>query len=155
MTTQDTDRETRKTPKGVQRTEELVAALRRWQGIERQSVDQTTTLMERTTNPLIRQVMEIIRNDSIQHHRVQQFLIDSLTTSPVTLRPEDLAEIWDAVQAHIAAEAEAIELAETLRKGCPSFVQRELLDYLLADEKKHDVLLGQLEAFKKNLYPYA
>ena len=35
------------------------------------------TLMERTDNLLVRQVMEIIRNDSVQHHRVQQFIIDS------------------------------------------------------------------------------
>ena len=28
-------------------------------------------------------------------------------------------------------------------------------DYLLYDEQKHDKLLGELEKFKKNLYPYA
>jgi hypothetical protein len=34
-------------------------------------------------------------------------------------------------------------------------VQRYLLEYLLADEKKHDQLLEKLEAIKKDMYPYA
>jgi hypothetical protein len=28
------------------------------------------------------------------------------------------------------------------------------LEYLILDEEKHDHILGQLEDFKKNLYPY-
>ena len=47
--------------------------------IERKAIDSCAEIMEKTDNPLIRQIMEIIRNDSVQHHRVQQFIIDSLT----------------------------------------------------------------------------
>ena len=110
--------------------------------------------MEKTDNLLVRQIMEIIRNDSVQHHRVQQFIIDSLTRTPVQLTPEDLAVIWDEIEKHDEVERKTIALGKELAKDCPFFVQKTLLDYLIYDEEKHDKLLGELEKFKKNLYPY-
>ncbi len=141
--------------KGPERIEHTVAVLRHWQQLERQAIETTAELMEKTANPLIRLFMEIIRNDSVQHHRVQQFLIDSLTTTPVQLTPEELAEIWDAIEQHEEVERETIDLAKKLKEDCRFFVQRALLDYLITDEEKHDHLLKQLEAFKSKLYPYA
>ena len=38
------------------------------------------------------------------------------------------------------------------RKGL--IIQRYLLEYLLCDEEKHDALLDNLEAIKKDMYPY-
>jgi rubrerythrin len=140
--------------RGAERTDRLVAALRRWQAIERQAIDHTAELMEKTDNPLVRQVLEIIRNDSVQHHRVQQFIVDSLTKTPVSLRPEDLSEIWTELEKHDQAEKEVIELGKQLRDECKFFVQKSLLDYLIYDEEKHDKILAELEKFKKNLYPY-
>jgi mannose/fructose/N-acetylgalactosamine-specific phosphotransferase system component IIB len=98
--------------------------------------------------------MEIIRNDSVQHHRVQQFLIDSLTTNPVKLTPEELGEVWEQIEAHDEHEKEVIEIAKELKEECRFFVQRSLIEYLLVDEQKHDTILEQLNEFKKNLYPY-
>ena len=146
---------TTKTKKsGQEHIDELVAALRKWQGIERKAIDSCTEIMEKTENPLIRQMMEIIRNDSVQHHRVQQFIIDSMIKEPVRLSPEKLGEVWDEITAHDEVERETIELAKKLKKECRFFVQKALLDYLIVDEEKHDKLLGSLEEFKKNLYPY-
>ena len=140
--------------KGPERIEKLVSALRQWQTIERKAIDSCANIMEKTDNALIRQIMEIIRNDSVQHHRVQQFIIDSLTKEQVRLTPEELGEIWDEITAHDEVERETIELAKELRKECRFFVQKALLDYLIIDEEKHDTLLKSLEDFKKNLYPY-
>ena len=140
--------------KGPERPEELVQALREWQAIERQSIDTCTELMEKTDNLLVRQIMEIIRNDSVQHHRVQQFIIDSLTKEAVKLTPEELAQVWDEITAHDEVERKTVELAKKLRDKCTFFVQRALLEYLITDEEKHDHLLSSLEDFKKNLYPY-
>ena len=141
-------------PKGPERIDKLVSALRQWQAIERKAIDSCANIMEKTDNALIRQMMEIIRNDSVQHHRVQQFIIDSLTKEQVRLTPEELGEIWDEITAHDEVERETIELAKELRKECRFFVQKALLDYLIIDEEKHDTLLQSLEDFKKNLYPY-
>jgi rubrerythrin len=140
--------------KGPERIERLVGTLRQWQAIERKAIDSCAGIMEKTDNPLIREMMEIIRNDSVQHHRVQQFIIDSLTKEQVRLTPEELGEVWDEITAHDEVERETIELAKELREECRFFVQRALLDYLITDEEKHDQLLQSLEDFKKNLYPY-
>ena len=141
--------------KGPERIAKTVETLRHWQHLERQAIETMSEIMEKTDNPLIRQILEIIRNDSTQHHRVQQFIIDSLTTTPVSFTPEDLAEVWDALEAHDEVERETIEIAKELKENCTFFVQRALLEYLIIDEEKHDYILGQLEQFKKNLYPYA
>ena len=140
--------------KGQENIENIVKNLERWQEIEKQSIEHCAEVMDKTKNPLVRQIMEILRNDSTQHHRVQQFIIDSLTKTPVTLTPEELGEIWDEIEKHDEMEKETIQLAKQLKKQCRFFVQRALLDYLIADEEKHDALLEQLEDFKKQMYPY-
>ena len=141
--------------KAVENLEELKATIGRWQEIEVASVAQTTQIMERTQNPLIRLVMEIIRQDSVMHKRVQQVILDSLEKEAFTLTPEELGEIWDMVEKHAEMEKETIALAEKARRNCRLFVQRHLLTYLIEDEQKHDRLLAQLEDFKRKIYPYA
>ncbi|MGE5236525.1 MAG: hypothetical protein ACM3O7_09265 [Acidobacteriota bacterium] len=129
--------------------------LQKWQDVENKSIAQTTEIIQKTKNSLVKLFMEIIRHDSIMHHRVQQFMIDSLTTRPVTLTPEELGEIWSLVEEHIRMEKETGALGEDLKKSCTLFVQRELLAYLITDEEKHDKILAQLERFKNKIYPYA
>jgi rubrerythrin len=139
------------TGKGQERTEKLLKTLRDWQGIERHAIETTTKIMEKTDNLLIRQFMEIIRNDSVQHHRVQQFIIDSLTKQPVSLSHEELAQIWDEIEAHDKVERKTIEMAKECKEECQFFVQQSLLEYLIADEEKHDHILRGLDNFKKKM----
>ncbi len=106
---------------------------------------------EPLVNKLIWQIMEIIRNDSVQHHRVQQFIIDSLTTTPISLTPDELGEVWQEIEAHDEVERDIIKMAKQLRDDCPLIVQRQLIDYLIYDEEKHDKLLTQLNEFKKKV----
>jgi rubrerythrin len=136
---------------GPERLKKTVTVLRQWQGIERDAIETTAQIMEKTDNLLIRQIMEIIRNDSVQHHRVQQFLIDSITRTPVKMSPQDLAEVWGQIEAHDELERQTIALAEELKEETTEPMHRILLDYLLKDEKKHDSLLGALDKFKKHL----
>jgi len=136
---------------GPERLAKTVAILRQWQGIERDAIETTAQIMEKTDNLLIRQIMEIIRNDSVQHHRVQQFLIDSITRAPVTLSPEDLAEVWGQLEAHDELERQTIELAKELKEQTTEPMHVILLDYLLRDEEKHDTILGDLEKFKTHM----
>jgi len=139
----------------VDNLEELKRTLKRWQEIEVASVEHTTAMIERTKNPLIKLVMEIIRQDSVMHKRVQQVILDSLEKQAFSLTPEELADIWDMIEKHAEMEKETIALAETARRNCRLFVQRHLLTYLVEDEQKHDRLMAQLEDFKRGLYPYA
>jgi hypothetical protein len=45
-------------------------------------------------------------------------------------------------------------MAKDLKEKAWSPVHKHLLDYLLADETKHDKLLEQLGEMKKGMYPY-
>ena len=137
--------------KGPERIADAIEILRQWQAIERDAIETTAQIMEKTENLLIRQVMEIIRNDSVQHHRVQQFLIDSMTRNPVTLSPEDLAEVWGQIEAHDELERKTIELAQKLKDESTDPIAKILLDYLLRDEQKHDTILAELEKFKLHM----
>ena len=141
--------------KAVESLEELKTTLKRWQEIEVAAVEHTTAVIERTQNPLIKLVMEIIRQDSVMHKRVQQVILDSLEQQAFSLTPEELADIWDMIEKHAELEKETIALAEKARRNCRLFVQRHLLTYLIEDEQKHDRLMAQLEDFKRGIYPYA
>ena len=141
----------KKKPSGPERQKFTIDVLRQWQGIERDAIETTAQIMEKTDNLLIRQVMEIIRNDSVQHHRVQQFLIDSLTKTPISLSPDELAEVWGQIEAHDELERQTIELAKELLEQTTEPMHRILLGYLLTDEEKHDGILGELEDFKKHM----
>ena len=137
--------------KGPERVKTMVNALRSWQAIERKSLEQTAQMLEETTNPFVRILLEVIRHDSLMHHRVQQVLVDSLTEADTPVTHDDLAKIWGQIEAHDAAEKEVVNLGESLKKEAWSPMHRTLLDYLTTDEKKHDSLLEQLQEFKKTL----
>lgn len=140
--------------KGPERVDEMVDALKKWQAIERKSMEQTAEIMESTGNAVIRMIMEIIRQDSMMHHRVQQFMIDSLTREAASLTPEELSEIWSKIEEHDEMEREVIRMAKELKEKAWSPIHKQLLDYLLTDEAKHDKLLEQLGELKKGMYPY-
>ena len=136
--------------------EKLNQSMKRWQKIEDASIVSTSKIMEKTENPLIRLVMEIIQNDSKMHHMVQQFIADSLEKS-TTLTPDEVGSVWDGIEKHIEIEKSMVgltkEMLEALR-GKKMVVQEYLLDYLQKDEQKHDALLETLNTIKKGMYPY-
>jgi rubrerythrin len=142
-------------PPTTSNAEDLTAILENWQALETATISHTTEVIAKTKNPLIRLLMEIIRQDSEMHYRVQQILLDGTKSQAFTLTPEELGEIWDLIEKHADMEKQTIALAEKALSNCRLFVQRHLLTYLIEDEKKHDRLLGQLEDFKRNIYPYA
>ena len=139
--------------------ENLVANMQSWQKVEDASVASTGRVIEKTDNPVIQLVMEIIQRDSQMHHRVQQWIADSLTVKAVSLSPEELGEVWEMIEQHIAIEKKTQVLAsaslEAAKGSKGMLLQAYLLEYLLEDEKKHDLMLQRLEEIKKGMYPYA
>lgn len=135
--------------KGPEKVEQMVSVLRNWQAIERSAMADTAEIAARTKSPLVRAIMEIIGHDSQMHHRVQQLLIDDLTKESLTITREDVAEIWEKIELHDKVERKAIEMAKDMRDKAWSPVHKQLLDYLLADEAKHDTLLTQLGEIKR------
>jgi len=134
---------------------QLVKTLREWQVIEDKSVKSTTEIMVKTKNPIVKHIMEIIRQDSAMHKRIQQLIIDSFETQAISLTPEELGDVWELVEKHIELEKETVRLAEESRKNSKNFVIRYLLGYLMTDEQKHNEILQQMEDIKSGMYPYA
>lgn len=137
----------------------IVGTMERWQRVEDASVASTGRVIEKTRNPLIRLVMEIIQRDSQMHHRVQGMIADSLSvpTRTIKLTPEELGEVWDIIEKHIEIEQRTIELAKEALgaiQGKQLLVQEYLLNYLLIDEEKHNAILEKLNLVKKGMYPY-
>jgi len=137
--------------KAAEREEKMIGTLRQWQGLERQAIEETAKIMEETDNLLIRQVMEIIRNDSVQHHRVQQFIIDSMTKEALVLSREDMADIFARLEEHDKLEKETIKIANELIEETRDPVHKLLLTYLVRDEEKHDQILMSLDELKTHL----
>ena len=82
----------------------IVANMKKWQKIENASVSSTGRIIEKTENPIVRLVMEIIQRDSQMHYRVQELIADSLTTKAISLTPDEVGEVWDRIEKHIELE---------------------------------------------------
>jgi hypothetical protein len=135
----------------------LIDNMKRWQKIEDASMASTGRIMEQTENPLIHLIMEIIQMDSQLHHRVQDFIVGTLEREFVSLNPEEMSDVWDGLEKHIAIERNMVGFVEetlSALRGKKMVIQEYLLNYLREDEKKHDHLLSALEKIKKGMYPY-
>ena len=135
----------------AKKVEEMIKVLRQWQEVERQAMTATAEISERTESTLIRLIMDIICHDSHMHHRVQQFLIDSVTKEATAVTREDVAAIWESIEEHDEVEKRTIAMAEGLKKDAWSPVHKLLLEYLLRSESLHDSLLEQLGDFKADM----
>jgi len=136
--------------------QEIVTNMKRWQKIEYASVASTGQIIEKTDNPVVRLVMEIIQRDSQMHYRIQEWIADSLEYKTVSLSPDELGKVWGMIESHIELEKKTLEMAgrslETL-KGKKMVIQEYLLQYLQEDEEKHNNLLRRLEMIKKGMPP--
>ena len=137
--------------------EQLVNSMKHWQKIEDRSVESTGQVIAKTDNPLIRLVMEIIQRDSQMHHRVQQFIIDSLEGKAINLSPDEMSSVSGMIDNHLNIEQQMVELVDKSLadvKNKKMMVQEYLLNFLVEDEKKHASMLRALDKVKKGLYPY-
>lgn len=134
--------------------ENLIKILKKWQTVEDDSIKNTTEIIKKSDNPLVHLVMEIIRQDSVMHRRVQQLIVDHFEKKPITLNPDELADFWGMVEEHDEIEKKTIKMAEEALEQQTSPFAKYLLEYLLTDEKKHDKLLEEMEKIKLGMYPY-
>ena len=135
--------------KPVEQSAAFLKTIRDWQKLEDDTIRHAEILMKKSKNRLIKMTMEMIKHDSQKHKIMQQMLIDSLTTEPFILAPEELALISDGLNKHLAAEAKSLELADEALNNCELFVTQYILSYLIADEQKHHALLGKLNELKR------
>ncbi len=137
-----------------ERNQKLVQILKQWQEIEDASIKSTTEIIKKSKNPIVQMVMEIIRQDSANHRKVQQLIIDHFEKSSFKLTPEELAEFWDLVEEHDEIEKKTINLAKEALRETNYPLVAYFLNYLLTDERKHDELLEEMSKIKTGMYPY-
>ena len=124
----------------------LVQKLKQWQAVEDDSIRMTKEVQSKIRNPLVRLVMEIIAHDSVMHRRVQQFIIDAIQKNQATFDDtDDLDTIRDVFERHVDMERSVIAMAKEAKESTDLFVPRYLFNYLLEDERKHDLLLDKFE----------
>jgi hypothetical protein len=133
--------------------EQLIELLKKWQKLEDTAVQNTTEIIKETENPLVQVVMEIIRQDSVMHRRVQQLIIDGFSKT-WEINPDELAKFWDKVEEHDELEQKVVKMAEEAKGKTNSGIVKYLLEYLLTEEKKHHQLLEEMSKIKNNMYPY-
>jgi hypothetical protein len=135
----------------------LTNQLKEWQKVEGAAAATMEKLGRQTDHPLIKLVAETIHTDSLRHAKVQQLVIDSIEKSAIELNPDDLAKVWDTIEEHIKTEQDMVKNVRDalhLMRGRKMVVQQYLLEYLMFDEEKHDLLLEKLEGIKAGMYPY-
>jgi hypothetical protein len=135
---------------------ELAASMRRWQKIENSAIASTGFVMEKTENPIVHLIMEIIQRDSQMHYLVQQWIADSLESKTVSLSPDELNKVWGLIERHTEIENSMVAIVKEALdslKGKKMYVQEYLLKYLQEDEVKHTNLLNALEGLKKGMLP--
>lgn len=130
-------------------TKSLIKVLRDWQKLEDESIAHADATIKKTRNKLVKMTMEMIKHDSQKHRVMQQMLIDSLTTESLTLEPDDLVNLSEGLNKHLAAEAKTLELADKALQNSELFITRYILSYLIADEQKHHSLLSKLNELKR------
>jgi hypothetical protein len=134
--------------------QQIVANMKKWQKIEDATVATTGMIIEKTDNPVVHLIMEIIQRDSQMHYRLQEWIADSLESKTVTLTYEELDKIWSLIERHIELEKKTVVMAQQSLeaiKGKKMVIQEYFLNYLAEDEKKHNNLLAHLEGIKKGM----
>lgn len=124
---------------------ELLCILRGWQELESKAVASAYDMMSKTSNPLVKMIMDLIMHDSEKHKLVLQMIIDSLTREAIYISPDEFRALSEKLNRHMETEQEAIRLAQAALDKCTLVSTHFLLSYLIADEKKHHNLMARLD----------
>ena len=131
-------------PENRKHFEELI---HRWIGIEENTIDTANDLMGQSKNPMLKTIIDLLRRDSEKHKNVLETILYSLDHT-VTFDTDDMKIIDTFVSKHIELEKTAVETAEQALEMSSLPIPRFLLENLLADEKKHDAYVEELNELK-------
>lgn len=136
--------------------QQIVSGMKRWEKIEDAALISTSKVMEQTDNPFIRLVMEIIQRDTQMHHRVQEWVANSIADEAAVLTYDDMNKVWKQVEQHMEVERQMVAMVKEMLAavdGKRMVMQEYVLNFLLEDETKHANLLERLERIKMGLLP--
>ncbi|NGZ27437.1 MAG: ferritin-like domain-containing protein [Magnetococcales bacterium] len=129
----------------------LTQTLERWVVVEQQTIESATNLIAAAKSDLVKQVMRLILRDSEKHKELLTTLLQ-ITNGLVTITPEEVGEIDRLLEDHKQIEAESIILANSALEQTNHFVVRQMLEYMLQDERKHLTMTENAEEYKRKIY---
>ncbi len=125
----------------------LIELLKKQRDLELEHVERLRPSIEKSGHRLVSALLETILHDSRKHAALCQALIDvEAGAAPVTLDVDMGAAVGlhqDILQ-HLRVEESMIARLESLREEVEEPRVREILDHLLADERRHHSLLQRL-----------
>lgn len=125
----------------------LIELLKKQRDLELEHVERLRSSIEKSGHRLVSALLETILHDSRKHAALCQALIDvEAGAAPVTLDVDMGAAVGlhqDILQ-HLRVEESMIARLESIREEVEEPRVREILDHLLADERRHHSLLQRL-----------
>ena len=120
---------------------ELIGFIKRQIIIEKEIVESLNKGIANIKNPPVRGVLKGISLDSVKHAELYSAAVSLLTNVSQALKQENLDEQKALVEKHIMMEAELIKKLEKIMPTIENNKVRFLLNSILADERRHHVLL--------------
>jgi len=134
-------------PKNRSNFEELI---KKWIILEENTIDSASDLINQSKNPIVKNIIDLIKLDSEKHKHILESIRLSLDHT-VTFSTDDLIVVDSFVEKHASLEKNAIETAEQAIEMSSLPIPRFLLEQLLVDEKKHDSYMEELNELKTNI----
>lgn len=140
--------------KAAESSRQFLSIIRRWEKLEDSTLRSADALLKKTTNPLIKTVMEVIKLDSQKHKIVLKAILNTLTEEAVHLSPDELAALSGLLTKHMEIEAASVKYAAEALGNSKLFYTNYLLSSLLEDENRHHRMMSQfLDELKKASVP--
>ncbi len=131
-------------------SEKFANLIKRWITVEENAISSTKELLGETDNPVLKTFIDLMKRDSEKHKDILEVIQQHLTTS-YTFTTDDMSVINSFITKHDKIEKNAVELAEETVAACKLPLPKMLLKYLLDDEKKHDLLIDELNKVKVDM----
>lgn len=121
--------------------------IKRWIVLEDTTIESAADLIDQSSNPMVKTIIELVKMDSEKHKRTLEAIRLSLN-STITFTTDDMKIVDTFVEKHASIEKNAVETAEQALQMSSLPIPRMLLENLLADEKKHDEYISELNELK-------
>ncbi len=125
----------------------LIDLLEKQRDLELEHVERLRPSVEKAGHRLVSALLETILHDSRKHAALCQAFIDvEGGAAPVTLDVDMGAAValHQDIRAHVQAEERMIARLESIKEGVEEPRIREIVDHLIADERRHHSLLQRL-----------
>lgn len=136
--------------KSAETSEEFAKSIKKWLGIERATISITKKMLQKVENPIVAALMDTILRDSEKHKEVLSLILEGLEGVTILTR-EDMGLLSEYIEKHAETEKTIVEIAEQTLKNVRNPIPKFLLEYLLVDEKKHDMIMDGLSVLRSKM----